>query len=453
MENNEKEVILKKFYDFCKDNFDYDPITLQKPRSIFSKSLIFKPQKTKLRDINFPDKEEISSKLIYHILFILNQSDEAFIKINKDIIHKILSFIYEFIDKKEDFDPIFSFNSYFDEIVFPFFNSSNIKSIFKEKIEFNLFLLFNVVLILSKGITEEIYENLYFSILDILVLYNYFFINDYEEDIGIKNIIIEIITTIINGYKLISNNNIIINFLIGFFFDEGEINKNNFLVPENTNINNTGYEDFFKNILEKINNEMKSPLLLNNDFFENLTQIKRIKFSHININEKKEENEIEVIDLKNKKEEDKRNQNEEIRKLNEIILQLKENINSKEKEIKIQKEEINNLKNDLVCEQMERIVEINAFRKEILEKNDKLEYQDKLIIEQNQKINEQEVKINDQNKIIKSQQIKLNEQKMKLDLQELLLSNEKINMDKSGYSEDKTDNNTSKNLSHFETEI
>ena len=288
--------------------------------------------------------------------------------------------------------------------------------------------------------------------LDILVLYNYFFINDYEKDTNVKSILIEIITIIINAYKLISNNNIIINFLIGFFFDEGEINKNNFLVPETTNINNKGYEDFFRNILEKINNEMKNPLLLNNEFFENLTRIKRIKFCNLNLEEVKKDN--EEINLKNRKEkEGKEKQSDEIRSLNEMILQLKEVISYKENEIKFQKEEIKNIKNDLICEQMERKVEINAFRKDILEKNDKLDYQDKLIIEQNQKINEQEVKINDQNKIIKGQEIKLNEQKMKLDLQELLLSNEKINMDKSEYSEDRTDNNTTKSISQFETEL
>ena len=239
----EKEEILKKYYDFCIDNFYYDPITMQKSHSIFSKSLTFKHQKTQLLDINFTKINEISFHFIYHILFLLNQSNEEFKKNNKDIIHKLLSFIYEYIDNKEDFNPFMAFNCYFDEIVLPF-NSSEIQKLFKDKNEFIFFLLLNFVLILSNDIREDLYENLYFSILDILALYDYFFIKNYTKNNNINNIIIEIIITIINNYKIISNNNIIINFLIGFFFDEGVINKNNFLIPENINIENNEYIHF-----------------------------------------------------------------------------------------------------------------------------------------------------------------------------------------------------------------
>ena len=171
----EKEIILKKYYSFCVDNFYYDPITLKKPRSIFTKSLTFKHQKTQLMDINLSKIDEIPFHYIYYLLLLLNQCNEEFKNSNKDIIHKLLTFIYEYIENKEDFNPNLSFNYYFEEIGLPFINSLKIQNLFKAQSDFNFFLLFNFILILSKDIGKELYENLYFPILNILALYDFFF--------------------------------------------------------------------------------------------------------------------------------------------------------------------------------------------------------------------------------------------------------------------------------------
>ena len=76
---------------------------------------------------------------------------------------------------------------------------------------------------------------------------------NFSKDNNIKNIIIEIIIIIIKDYKMISNNNTIINSLIGFFFDVGNINKNDFLIPKTESIKQEKIEyESFNDVAKKI---------------------------------------------------------------------------------------------------------------------------------------------------------------------------------------------------------
>ena len=402
---NTKEIILKEYYNFRVDNFNYDPITLQKPRSIFSKTLTFRHQKTKLDNINFPKNN--SYFLFYQILNIFNNSDEDMKMKNEDIIHKILSFIYEYIESKEDFNPINSFNYYFDDILFPFINSNKIYNKFENKNEFYIFLLFNIVLVLSKGINEEFFNNLYFSILEVIILYEYFFIKNFSKDNNeINQIIINIIISIINDYINISNDNIIINFLRGFLFDEGKINGTNFLIPEK-NIENyySEFEDFFKFIKEKIETETKNSLKLNKNLFDNLIQIKRNKFTNDGKNENLKENNNTMKELISEN-------IKQIKKLETIIFELKENIKEKENEIL-------NLQNQLNDGKIEKEKELKQFLLEKFEKENEIK-------ELNNQINKQKSLIITKNNIIEEQKILLNEQKLQISKQEKILSEQEL---------------------------
>ena len=262
-------------------------------------------------------------------------------------------------------------------------------------------------MVLSKGINEEFFNNLYFSILEVIILYEYFFIKNFSKDNNeINQIIINIIILIINDYINISNDNIIINFLRGFLFDEGKINGTNFLIPEK-NIENyySEFEDFFKFIKEKIETETKNSLKLNKNLFDNLIQIKRNKFTNDGKNENLKENNNTMKDLNSEN-------IKQIKKLETIIFELKENIKEKENEIL-------NLQNQLNDGKIEKEKELKQFLLEKFEKENEIK-------ELNNQINKQKSLIITKNNIIEEQKILLNEQKLQISKQEKILSEQEL---------------------------
>ena len=100
---------------------------------------------------------------------IFSKSLARFLEEKKEIIHRILSFIYSFFDENLDLnDSFYSLKNY---VELPFQNSKEIRRCFESNKDFYSFLVFNFILIFDRHIDEKLYSSTNFILLDALILY------------------------------------------------------------------------------------------------------------------------------------------------------------------------------------------------------------------------------------------------------------------------------------------
>ena len=165
---------------------------------------------------------------------------------------------------------------------------ANIETCFNRMEDLQSFLIFNFTLMRYKGINDQFFATDNFLILETLLLYDYSFIHDYIKNIKVKYIIGKIIKVLMNIYIKSSGENDIALNLKYFFFEEGNINNNSFLVPEKA------YEKGYKEIVDLIRDINtilgdESSILLRIKKLNDLQDFKRIE---LGLEEDNEETEI-----------------------------------------------------------------------------------------------------------------------------------------------------------------
>ena len=348
------------------------------------------------------------------------------------------------------------------EYTFPFKNSEIFKNCFEKKEDFNSFLIFNLLLILCNHneICEEHFINKNFEILNILLLYDYIFIRNSINDFKINNIISRLIIKFIDYYTktLTSEQNYDIIILLNtFFFDEGKINQDDFLIPENI-YDDIGCKEFnciidvfSKNIKEGDNISIK----LEKPILDNLNNIKRkeyIKEEHNEINNLREENNKsvnnkDIVDLKNTIFELKRDitkiiDEKKVMKnhLLEIIEKNKRDIEIKlniQEQTIIELKQIIDFQSNAINEQEQIIGELNKLiinqENNIKELNKQLLY-NKYMVKENDDMNNKETNIrnnnNNNNTLVKDNKNIINETKNNKDFENKIICEQIIKLNK-----------------------
>ena len=146
----------------------------------------------------------------------------------------MLFYIYSFFEDDFDFEEII------EEIQLPFRFSKELANCFEKekngqkesnkKKDFAAFLVFSEILLLSKSIDDIYFQSMNFNLITILNLYDYIFLYSNSEK-ELQIIVAKIIAVLFIHIVQFQENNILVSYLNGFFFSEGNSNFNNFLAP------------------------------------------------------------------------------------------------------------------------------------------------------------------------------------------------------------------------------
>ena len=388
MESN----ISQTFVQFCIVNFNYNPETLKEENNSISQN------KESHTQFKFPE-DKISNLFFNECLSLLAKTNDNFKKNNANLIMNILIVIYNFVFKGNNnaFEFLFIYG-----FKLPFqMDDDDIQKSFDKKEDFKSFQLFNLVLMKYNDVNDDFYKNNNFFILESLLLYDYTFISKNKTNIKFKHVICNLIKTLINFYIKLSGENIIAMNLKNFFYKEGKIKNNLFLVPEN--VYNNGYAKFnnlIENIKQIIINESDIQLFVNNLY--KLNDFKRLK---IDIEEDSEETEFSS---------EGNNNNEESNK-EKLLFELNKKI---EKLMKSDEDKSKKIEN-LIKSDEDKSKKIENLTKSDEDKSKKIENLN-LIIEnltqsqkyQNDKIDAQQLNIENLNNIILNREFTI-EQKEK----------------------------------------
>ena len=410
---------------FIIKNFNFDP---EKHEQKSDPLCNISSNETVLNELNFPNKE-ISNLFNKESLSILLKTNKDFKDNHKGIVQDILISVYNFYKGNKNASDILDI---YHSLPLKKY-CANIEACFNRTEDLQSFLIFNFTLMRYKGINDQFFATDNFLILETLLLYDYSFIHDYIKNIKVKYIIGKIIKVLMNIYIKSSGENDIALNLKYFFFEEGNINNNSFLVPEKA------YEKGYKEIddlIRDINTILgdESSILLRIKKLNDLQDFKRIKLgleedneeteisseSNNNNGEQRDNSNIEFIFLKmnnilnqmKKENEEKMNkfkeeQNLEMEKLKSDIDSLKNKLINKDITIDINEKNIEELKKDLSLKKKN----LKQSESNINEKIIKINNLTNLSIQNSQKINSLTTEVNKlkkENDILKKEFITLN---------------------------------------------
>ena len=390
---------------FIIKNFNFDP---EKHEQKSDPLCNISSNETVLNELNFPNKE-ISNLFNKESLSILLKTNKDFKDNHKGIVQDILISVYNFYKGNKNASDILDI---YHSLPLKKY-CANIETCFNRTEDLQSFLIFNFTLMRYKGINDQFFATDNFLILETLLLYDYSFIHDYIKNIKVKYIIGKINKVLMNIYIKSSGENDIYLNLKYFFFEEGNINNNSFLVPEKA------YEKGYKEIddlIRDINTILgdESSILLRIKKLNDLQDFKRIKLgleedneeteisseSNNNNGEQRDDSNIEFIFLKmnnilnqmKKENEEKMNkfkeeQNLEIEKLKSDIDSLKNKLINKDITIDINEKNIEELKKDLTNLSIQNSQKINSLTTEVNKLKKENDILKKEFITLNNKIN------------------------------------------------------------------
>ena len=397
------------FAKFIIKNFNFDP---EKHEQKSDPLCIISSNETVLNELNFPNKE-ISNLFNKESLSILLKTNKDFKDNHKGIVQDILISVYNFYKGNKNASDILDI---YHSLPLKKY-CANIETCFNRTEDLQSFLIFNFTLMRYKGINDQFFATDNFLILETLLFH------DYIKNIKVKYIIGKIIKVLMNIYIKSSGENDIYLNLKYFFFEEGNINNNSFLVPEKA------YEKGYKEIddlIRDINTILgdESSILLRIKKLNDLQDFKRIK---LGIEEDNEETEISS-ESNNNNGEQRDNSNIEFffLKMNNIINQMKQSI-------KEQKSDIDSLKNKIINKDITK----DITEKNIEELKKDLSLKKKNLKQSESTINEKIIKINNltnlslqNSKKINSLTTEVNKLKKENDIlkKEFISLNNKINL-------------------------
>ena len=217
--------------------------------------------------MDYPENDDLSNLIMFNAIKCIENFKEKFIEEKKEIIHRILSFIYIFFDESLDLnDSFYSLKNY---VELPFQNSKEIRRCFESNKDLYSFLVFNFILIFDRHIDEKLYSSTNFILLDALILYeNAFFNNKINIDKRLQISIAKIISTIFKVLVEFQEQNIYVANLNSFFFNDGITDIFQFLKPNLVKLDNKEEEDNmekkiksaiikFESLIEEIINVIK----------------------------------------------------------------------------------------------------------------------------------------------------------------------------------------------------
>ena len=197
-----KPNFLQDLIQFSTKNFNFNPcISPKKSNSKNSTST----NDIRLIDLKFPN-EEMSNLFCYECLSFLLKNYESFRTNKEKLIKDTLIVIYNFYEGNKNAIDYLDILDY----AVPFKKDESFQICFNKKEDFNSFLLFNLLLMNYYNIDNIIYERNSFTILEILLLYDYAFIRDNVKDKKAKQAISKVIQILMNNYINSSGENDII---------------------------------------------------------------------------------------------------------------------------------------------------------------------------------------------------------------------------------------------------
>ena len=268
---------LPSFVQFCIKNFDFNP----EENNSKEKSLNLNPQtEEEFKELTFPN-DELSYLFTNECLSLLLKTDKKFIDVG--IIQSILIATYNlYLNNKNVSDYLEIIHTLpLKEYI------ENIEKCFTKVEDLQSFLIFNFTLIAYKMIDKQYYNNINFIILKTSLLYDYAFIRGYIKNDKVKCAIGKIIKVLIKIYIKSTKENDIASKLKYFFFENGNIDNNAFLIP--AQVFENGYKEFdglIQEIKEVLKKESEIKVII--DGLNNLNKLKRIKLTIEDDNEETE---------------------------------------------------------------------------------------------------------------------------------------------------------------------
>ena len=167
--------MINNFVQYCIQEFNFNPKTIKEERNNNPNNL----QNQKVLDICKLPEDDISNVFCNECLSFLAKTDADFKKNNKKLKEAILTIIYNHF--KGSVGAILLLEIY--EIHYPMqLKFENFEKSLDKKEDFDCFQLFNLLLLKYKSVNEYSYNNNNFIILEALLLYDYAFIRNYQEN-------------------------------------------------------------------------------------------------------------------------------------------------------------------------------------------------------------------------------------------------------------------------------
>ena len=214
------DIFKEELKEYIKQNFNYDPEFGKKSKEITR----YGKEKKRFDSLHFPKSDEISNLFIYNSLKILNDIKPE--KSNEKLF-KLLSCVYLFFEDDSNFEVSI------DEIEYPFKFSKSIINCFQNKKDYVSFQIFNMALLLLKKIEDIYFKSMDFEMYNIIVLFEYLFI-DMNTEKQLQIITAKIISTLFKEMLEFHIQNDFVANLNSFFFSEGKPSYTQFLKPKDS---------------------------------------------------------------------------------------------------------------------------------------------------------------------------------------------------------------------------
>ena len=208
------DIFKEELKEYIKQNFNYDPEFGKKSKEITR----YAKEKKGFDSLHFPKSDEISNLFIYNSLKILNDIKPE--KSNEKLF-KLLSCAYLFFEDDSNFELAI------DEIEYPFKFSKSIINCFQNKKDYVSFQIFNMALLLLKKIEDIYFKSMDFEMYNIIVLFEYLFI-DMNTEKQLQIITAKIISTLFKEMLEFHIQNDFVANLNSFFLSKENLVIHNF---------------------------------------------------------------------------------------------------------------------------------------------------------------------------------------------------------------------------------
>ena len=303
------DIFKKELKEYIKQNFNYDPEFGKKSKEITR----YGKEKKGFDSLHFPKSDEISNLFIYNSLKILNDIKPE--KSNEKLF-KLLSCAYLFFEDDSNFEVSI------DEIEYPFKFSKSIINCFQNKKDYVSFQIFNMALLLLKKIEDIYFKSMDFEMYNIIVLFEYLFI-DMNTEKQLQIITAKIISTLFKEMLEFHIQNDFVANLNPFFFSEGKPSYTQFLKPKDSK------KEFAKNTFLELEEILLNIIKKNNDYF--CGEISQNLFQKLNSVDR-----VLLIEEKNEKKMDEKNKLDNVTNIhNKIDLKDEFETNNREKNISL----------------------------------------------------------------------------------------------------------------------
>ena len=405
------DIFKEELKEYIKQNFNYDPEFGKKSKEITR----YGKEKKGFDSLHFPKSDEISNLFIYNSLKILNDIKPE--KSNEKLF-KLLSCVYLFFEDDSNFEVSI------DEIEYPFKFSKSIINCFQNKKDYVSFQIFNIALLLLKKIEDIYFKSMDFEMYNIIVLFEYLFI-DMNTEKQLQIITAKIISTLFKEMLEFHIQNDFVANLNPFFFSKGKPSYTQFLKPKDSK------KEFAKNTFLELEKILLNIIKKNNDYF--CGEISQNLFQKLNSVDK-----VLLIEEKNEKKIDEKNKFDNVTNIyNKTDIKYELKTNNREKNISLNEGLINNKNLNILNEDNDNtnlknsVNLLNGQVTKLSKDNTNLSNKVTKLSEDNTNLRNQMTKLREDNSSLNNEVIKLKEDNSSLnnEVKKLKEDNCKLNGD------------------------